>query len=66
MLALETKQSRDKVFPHSDLQGGGVFLGEISRSIQRDVTRIRKVNDRFPYNTCTTKEITNFVYNYYC
>jgi hypothetical protein len=31
MLPLETKQSRDKLLPHSDLRGG-VFLGEISSS----------------------------------
>jgi len=37
VLALETKQSRGKLFPHSDLQGGGVFLGETSRSIQREM-----------------------------
>jgi len=35
MLALETKQSGDKLLPHSDLQGGGVFPGEASRSRQR-------------------------------
>jgi len=27
MLALETKQSGGKLLPHSDLRGGGVFLG---------------------------------------
>jgi hypothetical protein len=31
MLPLETKQSRGKLLPHSNLQGG-VFLGEISSS----------------------------------
>jgi exonuclease III len=36
MLALETKQSGGKLLPHSDLQGG-VFLGEKSRSIQREM-----------------------------
>jgi len=35
MLALETKQSGGKLLPHSDLRGGGVFLGETSHSIQR-------------------------------
>jgi len=34
MLALETKQSGGKLFPHSNLQGG-VFPGEASRSRQR-------------------------------
>jgi len=38
MLALETKQSGGKLLPHSDLRGeGGIFLGETSRSIQREV-----------------------------
>jgi hypothetical protein len=32
MLPLETKQSGGKLLPHSDLRGGGVFLGEISSS----------------------------------
>jgi hypothetical protein len=32
MLSLETKQSGDKLLPHSDLRGGGVFLEEVSRS----------------------------------
>jgi len=36
MLALETKQSGGKLLPHLDLQGG-VFLGEKSRSIQREM-----------------------------
>ena len=36
MLALETKQSGGKLLPHSDLQGG-VFLGETSRSLQREM-----------------------------
>jgi hypothetical protein len=30
MLPLETKQSGGKLLHHSDLRGGGVFLGEIS------------------------------------
>ena len=34
MIPLDTKQSRGKLLPHSDLQGG-VFLGESSRNIQR-------------------------------
>jgi hypothetical protein len=34
MLPLETKQSRGKLFHHSDLQGG-VFLEEVSRRKQR-------------------------------
>jgi len=34
MLPLETKRSRGKTLPHSDLLGG-VFLEEVSRSTQR-------------------------------
>jgi len=38
MIPLETKQSGSKLLPHSDLRGvGGVFLGEASRSIQREM-----------------------------
>jgi len=37
MLALETKQSGGKLLPHSDLGGGGVFLGETSHSRQRGI-----------------------------
>jgi len=36
MLALETKQSRGKLLPHSHLHGR-VFLGEILHSIQREM-----------------------------
>jgi len=36
MIPLETKQSGGKLLPHSDL-GGGVFLRETSRSIQRGI-----------------------------
>jgi hypothetical protein len=32
MLPLETKHSGDKLLPHLDLRGGGVFLEEVSRS----------------------------------
>ena len=35
MLALETKQSRGKILPHSVLQGGGVFPGGASCRRQR-------------------------------
>ena len=35
MLPLETKQSGDKLLPHSDLRGG-VFLEEVSRSRKRN------------------------------
>jgi len=35
MLALETKLSGGKLLQHSDLQGGGVFPGEGTRSRQR-------------------------------
>jgi len=37
MIPLETKQSGGKLLPHSDLRGGGVCLGEASRSIQREM-----------------------------
>jgi len=37
MLALEAKQYGDRLLHHSDLWGGGVFLGETSRSIQREM-----------------------------
>ena len=37
MLPLETKQSGGKLLPHSDLRGGGVFLGEASRKIHREM-----------------------------
>jgi hypothetical protein len=36
MLPLETKQSGDKLLPHSDLRGGGVFLEEVSRRRKRN------------------------------
>ena len=36
MLLLETKQSRDKLLPHSDLRRG-VFPEEVSRSRKRDI-----------------------------
>jgi hypothetical protein len=38
MLPLETKQSGDKLLPHSDLRGAGVFLDEVSRSLKGQVT----------------------------
>jgi hypothetical protein len=37
MLPLETKQSGGKLLPHLDLRGGGVFLGEASRRIRREM-----------------------------
>jgi len=36
MLPLETKQTGGKLLPQSDLRGG-VFLGEVSRRIQREI-----------------------------
>ena len=36
MLPLETKESGGKLLPHSDLRGG-VFLGETSRRIRREM-----------------------------
>ena len=36
MLPLETKQCGGKLLPHSDLQGGGVFLEKVSRSLKRN------------------------------
>ena len=37
MLPLDIKQSGGKLLPHSDLRGGGVFLGEASRKIHREM-----------------------------
>ena len=37
MLPLEIKQSGGKLLPHSDLRVGGVFLGEASRKIHREM-----------------------------
>ena len=37
MLPLEIKQFGGKLLPHSDLRGGGVFLGEASRKIHREM-----------------------------
>jgi len=37
ILPLEIKQSGDKLLPHSVLRGGGVFLGEATRKIQREM-----------------------------
>jgi len=37
MLPLDIKQSGGKLLPHSDLRGGGVFLGEASRKIHREL-----------------------------
>jgi len=34
VLDLETKQSGGKLLPHSDIPGGGVFLGEIRMDLQ--------------------------------
>ena len=34
MLDLETKQSGGKLLPHSDIPGGGGFLGEIRMDLQ--------------------------------
>ena len=36
MLPLETKQTGGKLLPYSDLRGG-VFLGEASRKIHREM-----------------------------
>ena len=37
ILPLEIKQSEGKLLPHSVLRGGGVFLGEASRKIHREM-----------------------------
>ena len=42
MIPLETKQSRGKLLPHSNLRGG-VFLGESSRNIQRGTWNVRSL-----------------------
>ena len=39
MLALETKEYRGKLLPHSDFRGVGMFPGETSRSTQREKKR---------------------------
>jgi len=54
MLALETKQSGGKLLPSSDLLGGGVFLGETSRSIQREM-KIGTWNVRSLYRSGSLK-----------
>ena len=42
MLALETKQFGGKLLPHPDPrgEGGGEFLGETSRNIQREMKKV--------------------------
>ena len=39
MLALETKQSRGKLLPHSDLRRGSVSRGSIAQQAKRDENR---------------------------
>ena len=53
MLPLETKQSGGKLLPHSDLRGG-VFLGEASRKIHREV-KLGTWNDRSLYRAGSLK-----------
>ena len=36
MISLETKQSRGKLLPHSDLQGGSVSRGNIAQHTKRN------------------------------
>jgi hypothetical protein len=48
MLPLETKQSGDKLLPHSDLgRGGGGFLEEVSRS-RKENTQIQNFMEISP------------------
>ena len=51
---LETKQSGGKLLLHSDLRGGGVFLGESSRNIQRGM-KIGTFNVRSLYRAGSLK-----------
>jgi len=51
MLPLETKQSGDKLLPHSDLPGGGVFVGEISSS--KNYSKEEKKKERHSYKIGT-------------
>ena len=56
MLVLETKQSGGELLPQSDLRGwgGGVFLGETSRNIQRGM-KIRTWDVRSLYRAGSLK-----------
>jgi len=54
MIPLETKQSGGKLLLHSDLRGGGVFLGESSRNIQRGM-KIGTFNVRSLYRAGSLK-----------
>jgi len=54
MLVLETNQSGGKLIPHSNLLEGGLFLGEISRSIQREM-KIGTWNVRSLYRSGSLK-----------
>ena len=55
MLPLETKQSGGKLLPLSDLRGGGVFLGEALRGIQREM-KLGIWNIRSLYRVGSLKE----------
>jgi len=58
MRALETKQSGGKLLTHSDLRGG-VFLGETSRSIQREM-KIGTWNVRSVYRAGSLKAAARY------
>ena len=62
MLALETKQSRAKQLPHSDLQGG-VFLGETSCSGQTEM-KIGTWNVRSLYRAGCPKAVAKELVRY--
>jgi len=53
MLPLEIKQTGGKLLPHSDLRGG-VFLGEASRKIHREM-KLGKCNVRRFYRAGSLK-----------
>ena len=53
MLPLETKQSRGKLIPHSDLREGA-FLGEALRRIQREM-KLGTWNNRSLYRADSLK-----------
>jgi len=53
MLALETKQSRGKLLPHSDLRRGSVSRGSIAQQAKRD--KIGTWNVRSLYRAVSLK-----------
>jgi len=56
MIPLGTKQSGGKLLHHLDLWGGGVFLGESSRNIERGM-KLGTWNVRSLYRAGSLKEV---------